>query len=120
MTMGVDCMLYDQDGVKRYALEVAHTHFTGKLKIDQTRQDGIGIAEFAVEDVILLVPRPRNLKNFLLVREKCKVCLHKEIQDSTLQVLMKEVKVWLDYDTTVYTAIDKERKSKLLEKTCLS
>ena len=93
-----DCMLYDKEGVKRYALEVVHTHYTGKAKADSTRQTGLGIAEFAVADVTGLGPRPRKLENILVVLGKCLACQKKELETARVAELARELEAWLDWE----------------------
>jgi hypothetical protein len=41
-----DCMVYDNEGGRLCALEIAHTHFSGETKIQDTfKMEGILIAE---------------------------------------------------------------------------
>jgi hypothetical protein len=72
-----DCMVYDNEGMRLYALEIAHTHFSGEAKIQDTlRAEGVMIAEFLAEDVLAwdgLVSSPR-LHNLLMQRTECFQC----------------------------------------------
>jgi hypothetical protein len=48
-----DCMVYDSEGGKLCALEIAHTHFSKDSKIQDTlKAEGVMIAEFLAEDVL--------------------------------------------------------------------
>lgn len=107
-----DCMLYDTDGVKRYALEVVHKHFTGQVKADATRQAGLGIAEFAVADVMGLGPMPRKLDNILVMRRECETCQQKELEVGRVKEMEQEVRIWQECSTVVYNAMMELWESK--------
>ena len=100
-----DCMLYDKEGVKRYALEVVHTHYTGKAKADSTRQTGLGIAEFAVADVMGLGPMPRRLENILVVSRECNNCQKRALEAARAYQIEEEEKILLGWDIVITNAL---------------
>lgn len=62
------------NGQKQMALEVYHTHKTGEIKTQKTREDGLQIAEFNASDVIKMGEGKNILENFLCKSIECNAC----------------------------------------------
>lgn len=76
-----DCLLW-RAGVRVAALEVVHTHITGKRKADAARASGLEIAEFRAADVMDAIGRCKEsagctnlIDNLQLRVGKCGACL---------------------------------------------
>jgi len=96
-----DCMVYDNEGGRLCALEIAHTHFSGEIKIQDTfKMEGILIAEFLAKDVLAwdgLVSSPR-LQNLLMEKKECFHCAWKT---SRLKEWQDEIKSYADMEAII-------------------
>jgi hypothetical protein len=84
-----DCML-QREGRNVLALEVVKSHYSTKTKIESTRRDGIDIAEFRVEDVLLL-KKGAVLENLCLKVIQCDGCRQGEMHTAILVAYREEV-----------------------------
>jgi len=111
-----DCMAYNEDGVKFYALEVVNTHYSGQKKVESTRQDGLGIAEFLVSDVMQLGRDHRTILNNLLTETKlCHSCNMKRIDQDCLWFYEKEQWGWIELESLMFIAMnDAFERAKLI------
>lgn len=105
-----DCLVYNSEGAKFYALEVAHTHFSSERKVLLTRHCGLGIAEFLADDVLQWESANKRLQNLLCQKIHCKSCSLKLICDAQLWQYEQEVDGWLDLEDIIFASLLKELK----------
>lgn len=82
-----DCMVVE-DNRPVFALEVYHTHMTSAEKVDMTRNDGLGIAEFSADE-ILNMKDGECLTNFLCQTIECQDCRN-------IRTLKEQYQQWQD------------------------
>ena len=86
-----DCMVYDSDGGKLCALEIAHTHFSKDSKIQDTlKAEGLMIAEFLAEDILAWDTTSR-VHNQLTEYKTCLQCAWAASRRAELQM---EIDLW--------------------------
>jgi hypothetical protein len=86
-----DCMVYDSEGGKLCALEIAHTHFSNDTKIQDTlKTEGLMIAEFLAEDV-LAWDTTSPVHNQLTEYKSCLQCSWRVSRKAELQT---EINLW--------------------------
>jgi hypothetical protein len=80
-----------RDGKVAVAMEVWHTHKTGKRKREQTRQQGVAFAEFDVDDVLQMegVLGVTELTNLEVDVAQCSACSAEQAQRERLAVEQK-------------------------------
>ena len=107
-----DCMAYNEEEVPFYALEVVHTHVSGPAKVQHTRQDGIGIAEFLCADVMGLGTtnhdgsrRRTVLRNLLVESKQCRHCFSKAVEAACLWEYEQECSALTAHETLAFTAM---------------
>ena len=76
-----DCM-FIRNGVPAVALEVVKTHFSSDAKLEQTRENGIEIAEFRSEDIMALEPGGvlENIRTRAVMCQKCRLEWERELE----------------------------------------
>ena len=84
-------MVYDSDGGKLCALEIAHTHFSKDSKIQDTlKAEGLMIAEFLAEDILAWDTTSR-VHNQLTEYKTCLQCAWAASRRAELQM---EIDLW--------------------------
>ena len=94
-----DCLLYDRaSGAPVYALEMVATHWASTAKIEDTRANGIGIAEFRALDIVAAPPVAAGnyrLHNLSLERMgECRACHVRAREEAMLFQLEGERAAW--------------------------
>jgi len=108
-----DCLVYDSEGTKFFALEIAHTHFTGQDKATSTNRDGLCIAEFLAEDVMNMDASNGRLRNLLMTVEICNPC--KLNHERTIE-LEAEIAAWLELDAVCMNRFMLEDHNRLFDR----
>lgn len=108
-----DCLVYDNEGNKFFALEIVHTHFTGNEKALSTNENGLGIAEFLAEDVLNIDGSNGRLRNLLMKVETCNVC--EQIRNIKLE-REAEIAAWLELEATIIRQMLLEHDNRTFDK----
>ena len=108
-----DCVMFDANDSAVFVLEIAHSHFTGREKIQSTRLDGLGIAEFTSEDVMAWNTWG-ELRNIQMVLRKCIDCKAKDICQAISKKINEEIDYWSDLEETINEGMDATWKCQIL------
>jgi hypothetical protein len=100
-----DCMLL-REGVPVVALEVVKTHFSSAKKINQTRKNGVEIAEFRSEDIMDMQPGGM-LKNLRIRVMVCRACTRKIDRKWVAQCWYDEISELIALDHQIFHEYNK-------------